>query len=68
MLFNTLAIVIYAPFVIWVGYFFNDYFSQIAMEIGKVKHVLFVLILIIIGLLISRAVDYFFNENEETSV
>lgn len=65
MLFNTLAIVIYAPFVIWVGYFFNEYFEWMVMEIGRVKHVLFILILIIIGLLISRAVDYFFNEEED---
>jgi membrane protein DedA with SNARE-associated domain len=67
MLFNTLAIVIYAPFVMWVGYFFNEYFSQIVTEIGKVKHVLFILILIIVGLLISRTVDYFFNKNMDLS-
>jgi len=65
MLFNTLAIVIYAPFVIWIGYFFNEYFNYIAMEIGKVKHVLFILVLIIVGLLISRAIDYFFNKKTD---
>jgi membrane protein DedA with SNARE-associated domain len=62
MLFNTLAIIIYAPFVIWVGYFFNEYFSQIVLEIGKVKHVLYILVLIIVGLLITRTIDYYFNE------
>jgi membrane protein DedA with SNARE-associated domain len=66
MLFNTLAIVIYAPFVVWVGYFFNDYFGQILFEIGKIKHILFVLVLIIAGLLISRMIDYFFNKDNQT--
>ena len=64
MFFNTLAIIIYAPFVVWVGYFFNEYFSLIAMEIGKIKHILFILVLIIIGLLISRAIDSYFNKGE----
>jgi len=68
MLFNTLAIVIYAPFVIWVGYFFNNYFSLIATEIGKIKHILFILILVIIGLLISRAVDSYFNDSKEQKI
>ena len=62
MIFNTLAIVIYAPFVVWVGYFFNGYFSQIVLEIAKVKHMLFILVLIIVGLLITRTVDYYFNK------
>lgn len=62
LLFNTLAIAIYAPFVIWVGYFFSEYFSWIVIEIGKVRHILFILVLIIVGLLISRAVDYFLNK------
>ncbi len=65
MLFNTLAIVIYAPFVIWVGYFFNEYFNQMVIEIAKVKHVLFILILVVIGLLISRAIDSYFNGKDE---
>jgi membrane protein DedA with SNARE-associated domain len=62
LLFNTLAICIYAPFVIWIGYFFSEYFSQIVIEMGKVRHVLFILVLVIVGLLISRAVDYFLNK------
>lgn len=62
MIFNTLAIAIYAPFFIWVGYFFKDYFNQIVMEISKARHLIFILILIILGLLISRATDYFFNK------
>ena len=65
MLFNTLAIIIYAPFVIWAGYFFNEYFSQIVAEIAKVKHVLYILILVIIGLLITRTIDYYFNEENQ---
>lgn len=63
MLFNTLAIVIYAPFVIWVGYFFNEYLNQIMLEVAKIKHVLFILVLVIVGLLITRGIDYFFNED-----
>ncbi len=63
MLFNTLAIVVYAPFVIWVGYFFNDYLGKIVMEIGRIKYVLFIFILIVAGLLISRIVDYFLSED-----
>lgn len=59
MLFNTLAIIIYAPLVIWIGYFFNGYFEQIIFRIGKVKHFLFIALLIILGLLITRAVEYF---------
>jgi membrane protein DedA with SNARE-associated domain len=62
MLFNTLAIVIYAPFVLWVGYFFTDYFNQIVYKIGEIKHILFIIISIILGLLITRAVDYLFNK------
>ena len=64
MFFNTLAIIIYAPFVIWVGYFFNGYFGQIAQEIGRIRHVLFIVVLVIVGLLISRAVDYYFNKSD----
>jgi len=64
MFFNTLAIVIYAPFVMWVGFFFNDYFSQIATEISKVKHILLIIVLIVVGLIISRAVDSYFNEKD----
>lgn len=65
ILFNTLAIVIYAPFVIWVGFFFNEYFNLIAMEISKIKHVLFIPVFVIVGLLISRAIDSYFNGKEE---
>ena len=64
MFFNTLAICIYAPFVIWVGYFFNEYFYQIATEISRVKHALFILVLVVIGMFISRAIDAYFNEEE----
>ena len=62
LLFNALAICIYAPFVLWIGYFFGQYYSQIVVGIGRVKHVLFILISIIIGLLITRAVDGYFNK------
>lgn len=63
MIFNTLAIVIYAPFVIWVGYFFNEYFSEMVTEISKIKHILYILVLIVIGLLITRTIDYYFNKD-----
>ncbi len=63
-LFNSLAIIIYAPFVIWIGYFFNDYFSQIILDVGKVRHTAVILLWIIIGLVITRIVDYFFRKAE----
>ncbi len=62
MFFNTLAIVIYAPLVIWIGYFFNQYFDQIVGEIGKVRHTAVILLWIIIGLVITRVVDYAFRK------
>ena len=40
MTYNTLATFIYAPFLIWVGYFFNESYAPIVKSIGKVKHVL----------------------------
>lgn len=64
MLFNTLAISIYASFLIWVGYFFSDYLNVIVVEIGKIKHVLFILLMIALGLMISRAVDFFLNGSD----
>ena len=66
MFFNTLAIIIYAPFVIWVGYFFNQYFGQIVIEVSKARHLLFILVLIVVGLLISRTVDYLFNKADSS--
>lgn len=67
MLFNTLAIVIYAPFVIWVGFFFNEYFNLLATEIVKIKHALFIVVLVFAGILISRTIDYLFNKAEEST-
>lgn len=62
MFFNTLAISIYATFFIWVGYFFKDSFSYIVLELSKFRHMIFILVLIVVGLMISRAIDYFFNK------
>jgi membrane protein DedA with SNARE-associated domain len=62
--FNTLAIAIYVPFFIWIGYFFKDSFGQIVLEISKARHLISILVLILIGLMISRATDYFFNKSE----
>ena len=64
MLFNTLAIVIYAPFLIWVGYFFSGSFSQIAWQIGRVRHVIIIFVWILIGFGITRIVDYLFRKQE----
>lgn len=64
MLFNTLAIVIYTPFMICVGYFFHEYFNQIVDQIGKVRHIAIILLWIIIGLVISRITDYIFQKTE----
>ncbi len=62
MLFNTLAIVIYAPFIIWVGYFFHDHFLQIVNQIVRIRHVSVIFIWIIIGFIISRIIDYFVED------
>ncbi len=64
MTYNTLATFIYAPFLIWVGYFFNESYAPIVKSIGKVKHILFIVILIVAGIFISRAIDTFFNKKE----
>ena len=65
MLFNTLAIVIYAPIMLCVGYFFHDDFTRIVSEMGRVRHIAVILGWVIIGLLITRLVDYFFKKDEE---
>jgi membrane-associated protein len=61
-LYNTLAIVIYAPVVIGIGYVFHDYFDYIVLHIEKARHTIFILGLIIIGLVITRIVDYVFRQ------
>jgi len=65
MFFNTLAIAIYAPCVVWVGYFFHEDFSQIVNQIGRVRHIAVIFLWIIIGLLITRIVDYVFQQTED---
>ena len=45
-----------------VGYFFKDSFSQIVLEISKARHLISILVLVLLGLMISRATDYFFNK------
>ncbi len=65
MLFNTLAIVMYTPLVMWVGYFFHDDFLRIVGQIGRLRHVAVVLVWVIIGLIISRLVDYLVKKDEE---
>jgi membrane protein DedA with SNARE-associated domain len=64
MFFNTLAIVIYAPFLMWVGYFFHESFGDIVNEIGRVRHVAVILLWIIVGLVITRITDYIFRQSE----
>lgn len=65
MLFNTLAIVIYAPFVMWLGYFFHDDFTQIVNNLGRVRHTAVIFVWIIVGLIITRIVDYLLKKDEE---
>ncbi len=62
MLFNTLAIVIYTPFLIWAGYFFHDSFIQISGQLLKARHIIIILVWIIVGLIITRIVDYVFRK------
>jgi membrane protein DedA with SNARE-associated domain len=64
MIYNTLATFIYAPFLIWIGYFFNDNYVQIVAGIGKIKHIIFIIVLVIIGIFISRAIDSYFNKKD----
>lgn len=65
MLFNTLAIVIYAPLVVCLGFYLNDYFGQILFRLQKIEHILFICILLVFGLLISRSIDYFFRKKDQ---
>ncbi len=60
--FNTLAIVIYTPFLLWIGYFFSDYFTEISGQIAKVRHIGIIFLWIIVGLIITRMVDYIFRK------
>ncbi len=61
--FNTLAIAIYAPMVMLIGYYFTGNFGQIAGQIMRARHVIVVLAWIIIGLIITRITDYVFRQN-----
>jgi len=67
MVFNTLAIAIYAPFVVWLGYFFHNDFTLIVNDIGRVRHTAVIFVWIIIGLIITRIVDYIFKKDEEAN-
>jgi membrane-associated protein len=60
--FNTLAILIYVPIVIFIGYFFHGSFDWLISEFGKLKHVTTILLWIVIGLIITRIVDYIFRK------
>lgn len=61
-IFNTLAIIIYAPLFIWVGYFFNEYFEYFVNQIIKIRHFAVIFLWIIVGLIITRIVDYIFKK------
>jgi membrane-associated protein len=60
--FNTLAILIYVPLIIFIGYHFHGYFDWLISEISKIKHFTTILIWIIVGLIITRVVDYIFKK------
>jgi membrane-associated protein len=66
--YNTSAIIIYTPLVIGIGFYFNNYFNYIVGNIEKVRHIGVILVWIIVGLIITRVVDYIFrkvNPDEE---
>ncbi len=65
MIFNSLAIIIYAPLVIWIGYHFNGYLFTILDVIGEFKHPIAIAGWVIVGLLITRYVDYLFRKYGE---
>ena len=48
--------------MIFIGYHFHGYFDWLISEISKIKHFTTVLIWIIIGLIITRVVDYVFKK------
>lgn len=52
-LYNLTAIIIYVPVIIFIGYHFNTQLSMIIRRLKIAKHIIFVLLLAVIGLLIS---------------
>jgi membrane protein DedA with SNARE-associated domain len=60
--FNTLAIIIYVPLVIFIGYFFNNSFDWAVNQFGRLRHITIIFAWVIIGLLITRIVDYVFRK------
>jgi len=60
--FNTLAILIYVPIVISIGYFFNGSFDWLLNQFGRMRHTTIILAWIIVGLIITRIVDYIFRK------
>ena len=65
MLFNTLAIVIYATVWVMLGYAFHNDFTLIVAQVSILRHVAVVLVWIVIGLIISRIVDYILQKRAE---
>jgi membrane protein DedA with SNARE-associated domain len=64
MTFNTIAIAIYAPIVMFIGYYFQDYFTQLINQIILIRHVAVILIWLIIGFIITRVTDYMFQKSD----
>lgn len=60
--FNTLAIAIYVPLVIFIGYFFNNSFDWVISQFGRLRHITIIFAWVIIGLIITRIVDYVFRK------
>ena len=58
MTFNTLAIILYTSFLMWVDYSFHSYFARIVDDIMKVRHMAIILIWIVVGFIITRILDY----------
>lgn len=53
MFFVSLATLIYVPLVVGIGYAFSSNLSAIIIEIEEARHLVFVLVAVIIGLIIS---------------
>ena len=60
--FNTLAIVIYVPLIIFIGFFFNNSFDWVINQFGRLRHITIIFAWVIIGLIITRIVDYIFRK------
>jgi membrane protein DedA with SNARE-associated domain len=61
--FNSLAVAIYVPFIIFLGYHFHNDFIEVVIKVKFFRHLIFLALLTILGLLISLFVTKKFLRN-----